>query len=215
MERLLPASYTLASQLYIDPDPESQVVDVKSDSEFITGIEEKVLTFKAVDGAHAEKAGPSSAYENELQLKIWRERAAMMEESSAILEEAPSEMRPKKMKRVDDLTPIEQVLKELSAKAIRGERAHSQSTISPSESHSTNESQSREMEEVTLGTVSADGVIASFPGPVMRLSKSFQRMMDKDEFDGIILLDEEHDAMENLIAWLSRGLDFEITIGIL
>ena len=66
-----PTSYTLASQLRDDPDPEFQVVDVQFHNEFLTGIEDNGLLSLDV----VESQAPSTIYQNEIQLKNLRERA--------------------------------------------------------------------------------------------------------------------------------------------
>ena len=209
--RSLPSSYTLASQFLDDPDPESQIVDVESDNEFITGIEGvNAMTLDLPD--NQPSPSPSSAYQKEIQLEISRELAAAIEQAPTTEQTPRSETTGKKMKRFDQLTPIEKVLKELSTKAIA--RRESQSTMLPScESKSTREIMTKlDSGEVGVGSVS-EGVMTSFPCRVMKLSKSFERLMEKDDFDGIILLDEETFAIELLFAWFSRDFDFEITVG--
>jgi len=210
--RSLPSSYTLASQFFDDPDPESQIVDVKSDNEFITSIEpENAMTFDSPD--NQPERSPSSAYQKEIQLKISGERAAAIEQAPRTDETPRSEMNGNKMKRLDELTPIEQVLKELSSKTVAA--GQSQSAMLPSrESESTTRETMTKLDlgEVGIGSVS-EGVMTSFPCRVMKLSKSFERLMEKDGFNGIILLDEETFAIESLFAWFSRDFDFEITVG--
>jgi len=211
LARSLPSSYTLASQFLDDPDPEFQIVDVKSDNEFIMGIEEEnPMTFHCRDNRQ-ERSLPL-AYPKEIQLKIWRAREAAIDQAPTTDRTQRSKMSGKKVKRLDRLTPIEQVLKELSSKTLPTDE--SRSAILPrDESESTRETKTNlDAVEVGIGTFS-EGVMQNFPCRVMKLSKSFERMMEKDGFDGIILLDEETSAIELLFAWFARNFDFEITIG--
>jgi hypothetical protein len=215
----VPDCYTLASQLRDDPDPEYQVVDVQSDNEFLIGIEEEgPLTFHDIDSAGP---APSTIYQNEIQLKNLRERAEMAVTRAM---ESPSEGELRMQKSGEDkgrvreeereeFSSIERVLRELSIKAVPAD--DSQSSTSAAESHHNGKVGGMgDTGEVELrGAAGTLG--ATFPRRVVALSKVFARDMDKDGFEGVIRLEEEDAfAMRELISWLSRDIDFEVTIGI-
>jgi hypothetical protein len=198
----LPGGYTLASQLRDDPDPEYQVVDVQSDNEFLNGIEEDApLTSHAIDNRPA----PSTIYNNEIQLKNLRERAEIVVAEAM---ETPSDksqvgkLGDKGRGRDEPLSPVERVLRELSIKAVPADDSRS--------------STSAESQQNGKGKVELRGgsVGARFPRRVVALSHAFEREMEKEGFDGVIHLEEEAVAMGELISWLSRDIDFEVTIGI-
>lgn len=115
-------------------------------------------------------------------------------------------LRDKRRGRDEPLSPIERVLRELSIKAVPADDSR----------RSTSAAESLQNDKAEMGEVELRGgsVGTRFPRRVVALSKVFEREMEKEAFDGVIRIEEEAFAMGELISWLSRDIDFEVTIRI-
>jgi hypothetical protein len=188
-----------------DPEPALQNVDVRSDSEFLIGLQFKDRSVSAFD----RESSTHELHQNELRLKIWREQVAQA---------APVAMSPKSRRRrnTSELTTIEQVLRDIH---ITEHTADDSSTVASgtqgSEIKKEMSIDSRtDLESIRL--CSEDGVDTFyFSRQIIALSKSFLKMMEQEGFDGEIILEEDTEALELLGSWMSRDLDFEITVCIL
>jgi hypothetical protein len=188
-----------------DPEPTSQNVDVKSDSEFLTGLQLEDRGVSAFD----RESSTHELHQNELRLKMWREQAVQARHVA---------MSPKlrRRKNTNELTTIEQVLRDIH---ITDHTVDDSSTVASvtqgSEIKKEMSIDSRtDLESIRL--CSEDGVDTFyFSRQIIALSKSFLKMMEQEGFDGEIILEEDTEALELLGSWMSRDLDFEITVCIL
>jgi hypothetical protein len=57
------------------------------------------------------------------------------------------------------------------------------------------------------------GGVYYFPRQTIALSRAFAKRMEEQEFDGEIMLAEKSSAVELLGSWMSRDLEFEVTVG--
>ena len=196
-----PQSETQEISIRQDPDPIVQVVDAQTDSEFLTGLQSHDIS--------AFDKHPFIRH-NDLRLKLWREEAA--QES-----QVPSSLpipKPKRRKNVSELTTIEQVLREMYSCDNPAEDSSPAASVSQGSEMKREMSIDGSMDNIRLCSQDG-GACYFFSCQTMSLSKSFANIMEDDGFDGEIILTENTETVELLGAWMSRDLDFEITIGIL
>jgi hypothetical protein len=190
-----------------DPDPIRQIVDAKDDDEFLGAIHPtEPHTSNAVDEHTSHPVD-----HNELRLKFWREQNAEAEPDSL----SPSP-KPRRRRETRELATIEQVLREMYPRGKSGQDGSSAaaSVIAESEMRKEMSMDSRiDMDDVKICS-SDGGLVLEFPRQTVTLSGWFVKLMDREGFDGELVLAETKAAVEMLGAWMSRDLDFEITQGI-
>jgi hypothetical protein len=199
----------ISKALWYDPDPPRQIVDVKSDSEFITAIHPRESsTFRDIENHPFGK----TTQQNDSRLDIWREQIAFASHSS------PAPRIPQNRLRLKTDS------KEMTAIVLRGMHGQSQGLDDSSTVASVvdGSEMKKEMLMDTDGDIMNIKLYSSecndefiFPRQTMGLSGVFLRRMNLDGFDGDIIVEETSVVMKLLGAWLSRDLEFEITIGML
>jgi hypothetical protein len=195
--------------LWHDPDPPRQIVDVKSDNEFITAIHPREPpTFRAIENQpFGRKTQP-----NDSRLKIWREQIAFTSHSSPAPQVSKSRLRLKTDSK--EMTAIEQVLR-----GVQGQRQglDDSSTVASVVDGSEMKKEmsmdtGRDNANIKLYSSECDDEFV-VPRQTIGLSGVFLRRMKLDAFDGEIMVEETSAVMKLLGAWMSRDLDFEVTIG--
>jgi hypothetical protein len=198
---------TRLKALWHDPDPPRQIVDVKSDNEFITAIH------PTTSPAYENHPFTNTTQQSNSRLKIWREQMAFTSHSPP-----PTPPVPKARLRLKpdskEMTAIEQVLR-----GVRDERQgiDDSSTVASLVDGSEMKKEmsidtGRDNENIKLYSTECD-MEFMFPRQTIGLSGVFLRRTRLDGFDGEIVVEETSAVMKMLGAWMSRDLEFEITIG--
>jgi hypothetical protein len=187
--------------LHYDPEPIFETVDVKSDNEFLTGLRrETISTFN-------EERPLYEPCHNDLHLKIWREHAAQVPLGLAT-------SNPQNKKKNTILTTTEKISQEFCA-PITDDSSSAASATQGTEIKKEMSIDSRTGLD-SIRICSRDGGSSCvLSRQIVELSKVFAEMTKNDTFDGEIILDEDKEALELLTLWMSRDLEFEITIGTL
>lgn len=187
-----------------DPEPIIQVVDAQNDKEFLRGLQSHDIS------AFDEHLFISNTRRNDLRLNLWREQIAQ-EFQLPLLQPIP---QPRRKKNVSELATIDQVLREIYPGDNPTEDSSTTVTVITGSEIKKEMSIDGSMDNVRL--CSQDGGASYLFSPqTISLSRSFVNIMGEDGFDGEIILTEDTETVELLGAWMSRDLDFEITIGIL
>jgi hypothetical protein len=196
-----------------DPDPVQQIVDAKDDDEFLGAIHPmEPYTFNPVDEHTSHPID-----HNELRLKFWREQSA--KDKLDLVSPPP---KPRRRKETRKLATIEQVLREIYPRDKSGQDWSSSATSVVGESVVAESEMRKEMlmvgSRIDMDYVkicsSDGGLVHEFPRQTVMLSGWFAKLMNREGFDGEVVLAETRAAVEMLRAWMSRDLDFEITQGI-
>ena len=187
-----------------DPEPIIQVVDAQTDREFLRGLQSHDIS------SFDEHIFISTTRRNDQRLNLWREQTA--QESQVPLSQPIPQ--PRRKKNISELATIEQVLREIYPRDNPTEDSSTTATVITGGEVKKEMSIDGSMDNVRL--CSQDGGASYlFSSQTISLSKSFVNIMCEDGFDGEITLTDDTETVELLGAWMSRDLDFEITIGIL
>jgi hypothetical protein len=193
-----------------DPDPVFQVVDCKDDTEFLSSLHRVNPVVVPKVGRNA--SGTWSSH-NDARLKSWRQ-----EIFQTAPELTPTMPKVRRKKETRKLATIEQVLNEMIMYPCDNPGDGS----STATSIAAESEMKKEMAMDSCVNSDADGVkicssdggiVLEFPRQTLALGGYFVKLMNREGFDGEIVLEEPKSAVEMLGAWMSRDLDFEITIG--
>lgn len=187
-----------------DPEPITQVVDAQNDNDFLTNLQSDDVS------AFDEQSFISATRHNDLRLKLWREQTAL---ESRVPSSQPTP-KPKRKKDVSELATIEKVLREMYPRDNPTEDSSPAASVTQESGMRKEMSIDGSMDNIRLCSQDG-GNYYLFSRQTISLSKSFVTIMENDGFDGEIILTEDPETLQLLGAWMSRDLDFEITIGIL
>lgn len=197
--------------LWYDPDPPSQKIDVKSDADFLTSLHPGEPTTLETLDIH-----PFSAINNQhnIRLKLWRAETSHLSQTQA---PEISKSRDKSNMGTKGDAAIEQVLRCAQAERQgRDDLSVVVSVLSVGDGSEMKKEMSigdfRDNENVKLSSSQCDDHFI-FPRQTISLSGVFSDKMSDEGFDGEIMIEESSEVMKMLGAWMSRDLDFEITIG--
>ena len=187
--------------LWHDPDPVMTVVDVRSDSEFLDGLDGLQSDYSS-DHNRRRSSVPSPQIS---EIRLWREQSLQSQPPK-------TSTRATWRRNSRELAAIQQVLRNMR---VRDESVEERSVTV------TEGSVGIEKEEGGVGSDRGNIALCSydggelfyFPSQTIALSRVFATMMEQERFEGEIMLAEKSSTVELLGAWMSRDLEFEITVG--
>lgn len=169
-------------------------MDCKDDTEFLNSLN---FVVPKVGGNTSGTWYP----QNDARMKLWRQE----------IPELPTQMpKVRRKKEMCKLATIEQVLHEMVMYPCDNPDDVAESEMRKEMSMDS----CLKSDAYGVKICSSDGgIVLEFPQQIIALGGYFVKLMVREGFDGDIVLEESKSAVEMLGAWMSRDLDFEVTIG--
>ena len=183
-----------------------KIVDVQSDSEFLDGL----------DGLHSDYSSDHDRHRLAISSPQSTDLHLRREQPSQSQPPTRATTKPKLRSESREPATIQQVLREMRVQV--DESVESVSVVFTEGSGGTKkegEGGSGSDGGGNVALCSQDGgEPCYFPRQTIALSRVFAKSMEEPGFDGEIMLAEKSSAVELLGSWMSRDLEFEVTVGI-